>query len=430
MFGLRVRPACAGMVIGAALSIALVGAIAPSGSKAAPIEAPALAYVPADTATRVLDTRLTPGRTFEPGSRDHVKGIFRGGEPRSVALGVPAEATAALVNIALVGPPGGDAGWAVAWRPGESMPPTSNVNTGSEEWDANVAVVGVDETGSITIMTSVDLDVVVDLVGWFVPADGPVAAGRFHALTPTRLVDTRRPAGSGNEYEQSDATEPIRPPGALATLTRVPVRGRAGVPEEATIVAVTVTARAGSVGGFVTAYPSGAPRPETSTLSVIDGHRANLAVVRLGADGAIDLYASQAFGVIVDVVGWFTDENAPASTEGLLHLTEPRRLADSRWNVGFPTLGTPGTAVLEPSGVPISASAVLQNITYVSHQAGWVCATPNPWTGGEVSVQNAGDDQDRAALTLTRLGSGPEPRLRYCSENDADIVVDLLGWIE
>lgn len=165
-------------------------------------------------------------------------------------------------------------------------------------------------------------------------------------------------------------------------------------------------------------------------IGVFNGTRANLAIVPIGADGAVNLYAAQAAGLIVDIVGWFTDATAPASTDGLRHVGDPTRLADSRSNIGFPTLAAPGAAVLEPTSVPADASAVLQNVTYISHEAGWVCATPNPWTGGDVSVQNARADQDRAALTLTQLGPGPASRLRYCSQNDADLIVDLLGWFE
>jgi hypothetical protein len=33
-------------------------------------------------------------------------------------------------------------------------------------------------------------------------------------------------------------------------------------------------------------------------------------------------------------------------------------------------------------------------------------------------------------MTFTTLGPGPQPRLRYCSQDNADIIVDVFGWFE
>jgi hypothetical protein len=419
-------------MVAAALGLFIPAAAMPSdGTAGASASATGLQFVPAPSATRVLDTRLTPGRG-PIGSPEVSKGAFRGGEAQRVRLGVPQGATAAVINLAIFGLPGGAAGWAVAWTPGDPMPPTSNVNTGAESTDANLTVVEVDDDGAIDLMTSVDLDVIIDLVGWFVPTHGPVTQGRFQPLEPARLIDQRAPAAPGNEYEGTDATPPMSSPSARAWLTRIPVSGRGGVPEAADLVAITITAHAsGPYGGFVTAYATGAERPQTSTLGFSSGTRANLALVPLGPDGSVDLFQQGNFRVLtVDVVGWFTGSDAAPGTDGLLHLVPPQRLADSRSGIGFDTLGTPGSAVLEPTSVPASADAVLQNVTYVSHDAGWVCATPSPWSGGTVSIQNADASEDRAATTLTQLGDGPEPRLRYCSQNSSDLVVDLLGWFD
>ena len=61
----------------------------------------------------------------------------------------------------------------------------------------------------------------------------------------------------------------------------------------------------------------------------------------------------------------------------------------------------------------------------------WSDATPNPWAGGDVSIQNAREaDQDRPATAFTTLGPGPAPRLRYCTQDSADLIVDVFGWFE
>ena len=82
--------------------------------------------------------------------------------------------------------------------------------------------------------------------------------------------------------------------------------GRCGVPADATAVAVTVTATQGETAGFLTTWPAGQPLPNASTVNY--GRledRANGAIVRLGADGAIDVRASVPTHIIVDVTGWF-----------------------------------------------------------------------------------------------------------------------------
>lgn len=73
------------------------------------------------------------------------------------------------------------------------MPITSNINARAGEVVANAAVVPVDTAGRIDVLTNASAHVVIDVLGRFDVADGPVAAGRFVPLAPQRLVDTREP---------------------------------------------------------------------------------------------------------------------------------------------------------------------------------------------------------------------------------------------
>ena len=114
-------------------------------------------------------------------------------------------------------------------------------------------------------------------------------------MTPARILDTR----TANKI------------GAGATLV-VPVAGQHGVPAmntavPPTAVALNVTATNPTGGSYLTAWPDGTPQPTASDLNYVAGLTVpNMVIVKLGANGAIDLY--NAFGsvdVVIDVVGWY-----------------------------------------------------------------------------------------------------------------------------
>lgn len=375
------------------------------------------------TAERVFDSRNGIGGPVAE---------VTGGQTRTVPLGVPDGATAALVNITLDNAtpnpeeqcsPGS---YLVAWKPGTAMPATSNANVGPCDVAANIGVLAVDDDGATDMQVYADTDVILDVLGYYTEAPMPVAAGRFVGVTPARLLDTRAAAGGANPYSRTDD-------GNESTV-RFPVAGRAGVPADATTVSLTVTAigPGSDAGGYVTAYAGGTAKPATSTVNHAGSGdtRANLALVPVGADGSVELYLYQVANVVVDVGGWITSAADPAAVDGRLRLTAPTRIADSRNGIGVSPLPPGGQVVLEP-GVPNGASAIVQNVTMVSHAPGWICATPNPWSGGDVSIQNAREaNQDRPAMTFTTLGPGPEPRLRYCTQELADVIVDVFGWFE
>jgi glucose/arabinose dehydrogenase len=407
---------------------AYIGSVAPPPSPQPPIETldGAHAFTAYPTAQRVFDSRNGIGGPA---------GRVAGGETRTIDLGVPSGASAALVNITLDnGNPNPELpcrppSYLVAWEPGTPMPPTSNANVSECDVAANTAILTVDAAGATNIQVYADVDVVIDVLGYYTEVSGPVAAGRFVGVTPGRLLDTRS--------DSESMTFPhSRVDNGNESVIRFPVTGRLGVPTNATTVSLTVTAigPGSDAAGYITAYATGTARPATSTVNHTGGFdtRANLALVPVGADGTIELYLYQTADVVVDVGGWITSAADPSATAGRLRLTAPTRIADSRSGLGLAPLTAGGQVTLEPSGLPAGATAIAQNVTFVSHAAGWICATPNPWAGGDVSIQNAREaGQDRPAMTFTTLGTtAGQPRLRYCSQELADVIVDVFGWFE
>ena len=58
--------------------------------------------------------------------------------------------------------------------------------------------------------------------------------------------------------------------------------------------------------GFLTVFPCGAQRPTASDVNYVARDVVpNLTITKLGAGGAICVYAHQPTDVIVDLAGWF-----------------------------------------------------------------------------------------------------------------------------
>lgn len=125
----------------------------------------------------------------------------------------------------------------------------------------------------------------------YVASFAPLGGTDFFVVTPCRLVDTRGGAAL------FDGTRTF-------TLT-----GACNVPVTASALAVNVTVINPSASGFLTLYPAGWPRPNTSSVNVRNGRtRANNAVVAVGTNGQVTVFTSISGGtahLAIDVVGYF-----------------------------------------------------------------------------------------------------------------------------
>lgn len=392
----------------------------PSGQAQAPA-----VYQPLPTAERAFD------------SREQVPAApIRGGQTRLIDLGtitpVPAGATSALVNLTVDRPQGG---WfATVWEPRTRRPDTSNVNALNGEIAANSSVVPVDESGRMLLYVLTTSDVIVDVSGYFVETSGPAAAGRFIPVDPLRLVDMRNPVSDVNAFTQTLRVGDTTPDGpSTVRRFRMPVTGRLGVPENgASSVAVIVTAlsNGSALAGWVRVTPAGRVAG-TSNLNTDEGfdQRNNLVVVGIGTDGSIDIDLFQTDQVLIDVVGWFTDDTQPAANAGRFRLVPPTREVDTRIGVGLAPLGNRGSAVLDPVVVPASATAVAQNLTVAPASAlSFVTVRPAGTDRPDVSNLNStANGQIRAATAFTKLNGGAEIVFSLVA---TQLVVDVFGYFE
>ncbi len=288
-----------------------------------------------------------------------------------------------------------------------TQPPTSTVNYATGETRANGAIIALGADGTLALNSSSAAHVVVDVTGAFVAVAGSTA-GRFVPTAPTRLLDTR------------DAASRLPVGGAVT----VPLP--AGVPADATAVAVTI-ATSDSVGaGFFTAYPTGTTRPLSSTLNT-DARgqvRATGQLVPVTA-GGFTVFSQAGEHLIVDMTGWFTGPSAPWSDEGLFVPTTPRRLADTREAT---TLFPGGTIELDPTSItggPVAAVAGNWTLTS-TWRGGYLTVHPARTARPLASTANA----DRRNQSVAQFGvtATSSASLAAFSSAGTHLVVDVTGW--
>jgi hypothetical protein len=159
----------------------------------------------------------------------------------------------------------------------------------------NRVIVKVGAGGLVSFFNAAgSTQVIADIGGWFTDATSTAGGARFSGTVPTRMLDTRTP-GIGPIYG-----------GALNTFQLLdqnnqPVQGISAV-----VFNVTVTNP--TMASYVTLWPDGPPRPPISDLNFTAGETVpNLVVVKLGSDGAVQVFnAAGSTDVVVDVSGWYS----------------------------------------------------------------------------------------------------------------------------
>ncbi len=246
--------------------------------------------------TRILDTRVSD----VPGEQGFPLGCLAAlpaDDGLLAAAGIPDDYAAAVVNLTAIETTA--AGYLSVlgddWF-GDlpAAPSTSNLNVAANDTRANLAVTD-GASWSVANGPGLLAAVVADLAGWFIaPQDDPTAA-RYLPVTPTRVLDTRVGIGSSGPFATDSSRAVALPLPPLAA------------PAAATAVVVNVTAVESNAAGYLTLSPSGSARPNASNVNYDAGEAVpNLAIVKIGAGGSIDVFAATGNPqVIVDVVGYF-----------------------------------------------------------------------------------------------------------------------------
>lgn len=237
---------------------------------------------------RLLDSRTEVGGWDRPlvAARPRDLLVRQPGNPS----GVPRGATTAVLNVTAT-----DASTAsfLAVRPSAAPAGASNLNFAAGQTIANLVMVKIGSDGAITLDNSVgEVEVIVDLMGYF----DPTAGSRFHGIDPTRVLDDRIGTGLSGPWG----------PNETRTLAVAGVQG-SPLPADATSVIANVTATGGTAASFVTVFPNGASRPNSSNLNFGSGQTIpNLVMVGIEPGGGVDLFnAHGSVDLVADAVGYF-----------------------------------------------------------------------------------------------------------------------------
>lgn len=357
--------------------------------------------------SRLVDSRLGLGTTrLRPGAPARIKVAGRNG--------VPGDASAVAVNITAVAPSSG--GWFSAYPCSAQAPAVSTVNFSAGEVVPNFAIVPLNSSGELCLVSSTSADVIMDVSGFI----GPKATSKLTARTPVRWFDSR--IGKG------------LPAGPLAGGRVVEVNlvsAGVGVPRSASAVVLNLTGLGAAGSGYLSAFPCGAV-PNVSNLNLGPFEtRANQAIVPLSSRGTVCFYASTSMHLIADVTGWI-------DTAGLLFTPlAPTRMLDTRNSSqpdvhagtrGFPMAAgqTIRVKMDDKRGVPSGAKAVSVNITAASPAGtgfvtAWPCSTGRP----DASTLNTAFGRDVANGGQLMVAAGGE--LCLYSSSATHLIVDING---
>jgi Cysteine-rich secretory protein family len=208
------------------------------------------------------------------------------------AVEVPSTATAVALNVTAVLP---SRDGFVTTYPCGGLPATSSLNPAAGQITPNFVMAPVSASGTVCLFTNVDVDLVVDVMGYIASA----ATTKLTPTTPFRFTDTRDQSRVEVNAGQSGRLE------AGQTIT-VAMAGQRGLPVNARAVSANLTVVDATSAGFLTAFPCG-NMPTASNINYqLTAAIANAAELPLSATGTICIYSSAAAEVIIDVNGWWS----------------------------------------------------------------------------------------------------------------------------
>ena len=376
---------------------------------------PASRYTPL-TPARILDTRNGTGgitRPVGPETTSDVQVTDRGGVP---ATGV----TAVALNVTVTEPTAG--GYLTVFPSGGEAPLASNLNFTPGKTVPNLVVVKVGAGGKVSMFNKAgNSHVIFDVAGWY---SDPTAGneGRYSALTPARILDTRNGTGGGVRLG----------PGASLDLQ---VSGKGGVPAAGAAGAVLNLAATNTTAtSYITVSPTGQARPLSSNVNFVAGDTvANRIMAKLGTGGRVTIYNhSGSADIVVDVGGWFTDPSH-AVTGGSYTALAPARILDTRNGTGGVNgpVGAGSTVDVQITGrggvPPSGVSAVVLNVTATEPTGpGHLTIFPAGQAKPLASDLNYATGETRPNLVVVRLGTNGKVSLS--TPTATHVIFDVAGW--
>ena len=342
---------------------------------------------------------------------------FQAGEVRTVAVpsgaALPTGSRSFAVQVVVESArPGTVALW------GASPAPSASQVTFSAGASSSTTLVRADDTGRITVRSSVAARLSVSVVGVIQGSGSAVGAGGTVVVAPSSLVDSA--TGQGGDVP------------APGTTSSVPVTGLAGIPATgARAVWLSVQGRASRSGSVSFVDPSGG-LPSASAVSLSSAWTNVLVPVPIDDDGTVT-YAVRGSAVAdlrMTVVGWIADTATggvvlPAAA-GVVPLAA-RSIATTSGH------GSASVRTLKVGGkdVPTSASGVLLGVSV--RGAGrdgrpWSTVAPFAGLSSGAGVVAAGEGARTTQTQVVPLGADGTVRLTTSPASRLDRVM-LLGYV-
>ena len=241
------------------------------------------------------------------------------------SFGVPANATAVVLNVTVVNPIA--PGFVTAYPTGATLPNASSIDYVGGQVVPNLVEVGIGTNGDVSFFSLVQSDLVVDVEGYTSPtASAGAGAGLYNALpSSVRICDTR--AGNPSNLDQAPVNQCNGAANGGDSLTsggslNVRVAGANAndvIPSGATAAVFNVTVANPKAPGYLTVFPEDTTRPAaTSNVDYGAGQvTTNRVIVPLSTTGLlpgyITVYSSAAADVIIDVSGYYSAANGSGS---------------------------------------------------------------------------------------------------------------------
>ncbi len=352
-----------------------------------------LAFYPV-TPCRIADTREANG----PFGGPYLSALQNRTIPvLSSSCNLPPGAAAYSLNVTAV--PRGALSWLSAWPTGQPWPGVSTLNAPTGTIVANAAIVAAGTGGGIDLLPSHDANVVIDINGYFAPANSGAGGLSLYNVSPCRVLDTRQTSGAFN-----------------GTLGVAVAQSSCGAPTSAQAFALNATVVPREPLGYLTLWPDGQEKPWVSTLNAMDGAvSSNMAIVPT-TNGSISAFTAGTTDLVLDINGYF----APIGTPGVLNLAPLSVGQDLEYGPATVSVGSaPDTAVAvtiksaDPSRVQLATDAAQagSEAVTVTIQAGSTVANPGFYvqalaTSGTIQFTASGPGYSpvNADATLTPSG--------------------------
>ena len=370
---------------------------------------------------RIVDTRDGVGGSrgkIGPGQTVTTKVTGTGGVPAS---GVGA----VVVNVTAAEPT--RPSYVTIFPGGSARPLASSLNLIRGEDVPNLVTVGVGPSGEVSIYNNAgDTHIVFDVVGWYSNNETRVDGDAYVPFVPVRILDTRDAGDAGKLDDRHYIRLPVFKAGSRATTAALNI----------TVIEPTAASHLAVVPSVI-----GTPSNEPGTSNLNFAARqtvANMVIVPVGADGAVDIFNhAGATHVVVDVLGVFDDGSLPI-IDGQLEPVMPARVLDTRDGTGASGNGFGGPVppdrpvhlvIAGNHGVPLDASALVLNVTVTDaagpgHAAVWPSGVERP----VASNLNYVVGQTVPNMVIVPIGDGGAIELGT-GTSAAHLIADVVGWI-